>query len=70
MFKNRQVRPLRLPGPHRRAFTQAAATDDGRWLFFCMPTFRFPEMDNDSFVASVTGDLTIGEPVPVDDWRP
>jgi len=70
VFKNRQVRPLRLTGPHRLPFTQAATTDDGRWLFFCMPTYRTPEIDEDIFVASVTGDFTIGEPVPVDDWRP
>ena len=70
VFKNRQLRPLRLAGPHRLAFTQAAATDDGRWLFFCMPTYRSPESDENIFVARVDDDLSIGEPVPVDDWRP
>jgi hypothetical protein len=70
MFKGGQVRALRLPGPHRVPFTQAATTDDGRWLFFCIPKYRTPEMDEDIFVASLTEDFTIGEPVPVDRWRP
>jgi hypothetical protein len=33
ILKGGQVRPLRLPGPHRIPFTQAATTDDGSWLF-------------------------------------
>lgn len=70
IFKGGQVRPLRLPGAHRAPFTQAAATDDGRWLFFCIPKYRTPEMDEDIFVASLTEDYTIGQPVPVDEWRP
>ena len=70
MFKNSQVRPLRLPGPHRVPFSQAAVSNDGRWLFFCMPTYRSPEMDENIFVASLAEDFGIGQPVPVDDWRP
>lgn len=70
LFKASQVRPLRLNGPHRLPFTRAAVTDDGRWLFFCMPRFRTPEMDENIFVASVGEDYTLGRPVPVDDWRP
>jgi hypothetical protein len=70
MFKDSQVRALRLPGPHRVPFTQAATTDDGRWLFFCIPKYRTPEVDEDIFVASLTEDFEIGEPVPVDEWRP
>jgi len=70
LFKSGQVRALRLPGPHRFPFSQAATTDDGRWLFFCMPKYRVPEMDEDIFVASLTEDFEIGEPVPVDEWRP
>ena len=70
IFKGGQVRALRLPGPHRVPFTRAATTDDGRWLFFCIPKFRMPEMDDDIFVASLTEDFEIGEPVPVDEWRP
>jgi hypothetical protein len=70
IFRGGQVRALRLPGPHRVQFNQAAVSDDGRWLFFCMPTYRSPEFDENIFVASFGGDLSIGEPVPVDDWRP
>jgi hypothetical protein len=70
ILKGGQVRALRLPGPHRVLMTQAATTDDGRWLFFCMPKYRMPEMDEDIFVASLTEDFELGEPVPVDEWRP
>jgi len=70
ILKGGKVRPLRLPGPHRIPFTQAATTADGAWLFFCLPRFRTPEMDNDIFVAAVTGDYELGPPIPVDEWRP
>ena len=69
-LKDGHVRALRLPGPHRVPMTQAATTDDGRWLFFCIPKYRTPEMDEDIFVASLTEDFKLGEPVPVDEWRP
>ena len=70
IFQGGQVRPLRLPGPHRELFTQAAPTDDGRWIFFCRPKFRRMEYDQDIYVARLGPDLRLGEPVPVDDWRP
>jgi hypothetical protein len=50
--------------------SRAATTDDGRWLFFCIPKYRMPEMDEDIFVASISEDFKLGEPVPVDEWRP
>lgn len=64
------VRALRLPGEHRTLFTQAAPTDDGKWLFFCLPKFRPVVMDDDIYVAPLGDDLSVGDPVPVDDWRP
>jgi hypothetical protein len=69
ILKSGQVSALRLPGPHRVPMTRAATTDDGRWLFFCMPKYRMPEMDEDIFVASLTEDFKLGAPVPVDEWR-
>ena len=70
IFKTGQVRALRLPGPHRILFTQAAPTSDGRWIFFCMPKFRPLELEQNIWVARIGDDFAIGEPVPVDDWRP
>lgn len=70
VFKSGRVRPLRLPGPHRVQFTQAAPSDDGRWLFFCMPRYRPLELDHDIHVASLDETLAVGAPVPVDEWRP
>jgi len=62
------VKPLRLPGPHRRLLTQANPTRDGRWVFFCMPRFTPVELDQDLYVAPWGEDGTLGEPVAVDDW--
>lgn len=70
IFKGGRVSPLRLPGPQRVVFTQAAPTSDGAWLFFCMPRFRPLVLDQDIYVASLGADLELGNPVPVDEWRP
>jgi hypothetical protein len=70
LFSNSQIQPLRLPGPHRVPFGQASLSADGRWLFFCIPTFRSPEVDENIFVAGVGRDFMLGTPVPVDEWRP
>ncbi|MFV2072982.1 MAG: hypothetical protein ACC742_10080 [Thermoanaerobaculales bacterium] len=70
VFFGGRVSSLRLPGPHRVVFTRAAPTDDGKWLFFCMPRYRPVEVDEDIYVASLTEDQRLGPPVPVDDWRP
>jgi hypothetical protein len=70
VFRNSQVGAVRLPGPHRVLFTQAAPTADGNWLFFCMPRYRPLQFDEDIYVASLDEGLATGEPVPVDEWRP
>jgi hypothetical protein len=70
VLKGGQIRTLRLPGPHRVPLTQAASTADGRWLFFCVPKYRSPEMDSDIFVAALGEDFSLGRLVPVDGWRP
>jgi hypothetical protein len=70
LFKGGQVRTLRLPGPHRAVVTQTAPSDDGKWVFFCMPRYRPLVNDDDIYVAAVGEDWSLGNPVPVDDWRP
>jgi hypothetical protein len=70
LLKGGQVRAVRLPGSHRVVFTQTAPTGDGKWVFFCMPTYRPIMLDDDIFVAPVGDDWSLGEPVRVDDWRP
>jgi len=70
LLKGGKVRALRLPGSHRTVFTQAAPTGDGKWVFFCMPTYRPVVLDEDIYVAPVGEDWSLGTPVPVDDWRP
>jgi hypothetical protein len=70
LFNSGQIQPLRLPGPHRVPFGQSAMSADGRWLFVCIPTFRSPEVDENIFVSSVGQGFSLGEPVPVDEWRP
>jgi hypothetical protein len=70
VFKGGRVNALRLPGPHRIVFTQAAPTADGAWLFFCSPKYRPLVLDQDIYVAALGKDLQLGAPVPVDEWRP
>jgi hypothetical protein len=70
VFVSKRVRALRLPGPHRAVFTRAAPTDDRQWLFFCMPSYQPGETDENIFVARWQKDFRLGEPVPVDAWRP
>lgn len=70
VFADGRVRALALPGPQRTVFTQGAPTDDGKWLFLCIPRFRPVELDQDIYVAPLGGDLTLGKPVAVDAWRP
>jgi hypothetical protein len=64
-----QVRPLRLPGPHRVLTSQANPTRDGKWLFFCMPKLTPVELDQDIYVAPLNQDWSLEEAVPVDEWR-
>ncbi len=63
------VRPVRLPGPFRREATQAAPSGDGAWLFMVVPRYTPVEIDLDIVVAPIAADGSVGEPVPVDDWR-
>jgi hypothetical protein len=65
-----EVRTLLLPGPHRRVLSQAAPTRDGRWVFFCRPRLTPVELDQDIYVAEWLAPGKLGEPVPVDEWRP
>lgn len=69
-YKGGRVRSVRLPGPHRTVMTQGARTADGAWFFFCSPSYRPLVLDQDIYVASIDDDLVLGEPVPVDEWRP
>jgi hypothetical protein len=70
VFDGAQLVELRLPGEHRSLVNQAAATTDGKWVFFCQPNFVRGEMDLDILVAPWLGGGQLGEAVPVDDWRP
>jgi hypothetical protein len=65
-----QLTELRLPMPHRATFTQAVPSNDGKWLFFCLPRLRPNDFDQDIYVASWSRDDGIGEALPVDAWRP
>lgn len=69
-FQSGRVDEIRLPGPHRALVVEAAASPDGRWLFFTSPRFRPLEFDFDILVAPVAADGSLGAAVSVDDWRP
>jgi hypothetical protein len=61
---------VRIPTPHRAVITEAAPTRDGAWVFLCRPSYQPVEVDQDIWVARWIGGGRLGEPVPVDDWRP
>jgi len=63
------IHPVRLPGPFRREATQAAPAGDGKWLFMVVPNYTPVEVDLDIVVVPLAADGSLGEPVPVDDWR-
>jgi len=69
-FRNGTLDEVRLPGPHRAILTEAMPTADGEWLFFASPKPRPVEFDFDILVAPLGADGALGEPIPVDDWRP
>ena len=64
------VHALRLPGKFRQVLTEANPTRDGRWMFFCLPRYTPVELDQNIYVAPWHVDGSLGEPVPVDQWRP
>jgi hypothetical protein len=70
VFAGGTLYPIAVPGPHRVVVTEAAPTADGRWVFMCLPNYRPVELDQDIHVAEWLGEGRLGEPVPVDDWRP
>jgi hypothetical protein len=65
-----EVRPVRLPTPHRTVVSQAAPTGDGQWVFLCQPRYTPGELDQDIYVARWLGENRIGEAMSVDEWRP
>lgn len=69
-FQGGRVNAVRLPGPHRLVLIEAAPTADGAFLFFSVPKFRPVDVDLDIQVAPINADGTLGEAVPVDEWRP
>ena len=64
------VDAVRVPGSFRKVFTEANPTREGRWLFFAMSRYTPVELYQDLYVAAWKDDGALGDPVPVDDWRP
>ena len=69
-FQSGRVDEVRLPGVHRAVLIEAAPSADGAWLFFAAPKFRPIALDLDIHVAPIAPDGSLGEAVPVDEWRP
>ncbi len=70
LFMGGMVQPVYLDWPHRILFSEAAPTDDGRWVFVTMTQLRPGAPDLDLWVSERREDGTLGFPVPVDGWRP
>lgn len=70
MYSGGVAQPMTVKGPFRTPITEANPTRDGSWVFACVPKFTPIELDRDIVVMRWDGEATLGEPVPVDDWRP
>jgi hypothetical protein len=78
LFFNREDRQLRLvegavdslrpPGTTRIPVTECNPTSDGQWMFCVTMSYTPLELDRDIVVAPWDG-ASMGEPVPVDQWR-
>ncbi|MEN8163490.1 MAG: hypothetical protein ABFS37_05130 [Acidobacteriota bacterium] len=70
LFMGGMVQPVYLDWPHRVLFSEAAPTDDGRWVFLTITQLEAGEPNLDIWVSERREDGTLGFPVPVDGWRP
>lgn len=64
------ARPMRIEAPLRIPVTEANPTRDGKWIFACLPHYTPLDMDQDIVVMHWLGPTKLGDPVPVDQWRP
>ncbi len=64
------TQPLRVDVPLRIPVTEANPARDGKWMFACLPRYTAGELDRDIVVMPWLEPGKLGEPVPVDDWRP
>ncbi len=69
-FQGGRVDEVRLAGPHRTVLIESATTSGGDWLFVVTPKLRPVELDLNIHVARLADDGSLGDPIPVDDWRP
>jgi hypothetical protein len=70
LFMGGMVQPVFIDWPHRILFSEAAPTDDGRWVFVTLVQLEPGEPNLDIGVSERREDGTLGLPVPVDEWRP
>lgn len=70
LFMGGMVQPVYLDFPHRVLFSEAAPTDDGKWVFLTMTQLLAGEPGLDIWVSERREDGTLGFPVPIDAWRP
>ena len=70
LFMGGMIQPVHLDWPHRILFSEAAPTDDGRWVFLTLTQLTAGEPNHDLWVSERREDGILGFPVPVDGWRP
>ena len=70
VYSGGAVQGLIVAGPFRTPITEANPTDDGRWVFACVPRYTPIELDQNIVVMTWDGGGELGEPIPVDEWRP
>jgi hypothetical protein len=70
LYAGGRVQEVRLDGPQRLPFLEAAPSEGGTLLFFRYPAVYGPGQPDDDIAVAKGGDASWGAPVPLDDWRP
>ncbi len=64
------ARPLRIEAALRIPISEANPTQDGAWVFACLPHYTPLDIDQNIVVMPWLGGEKLGAPIPVDAWRP
>lgn len=70
LYRRGVVRPMKVDAAYRIPISEANPTADGKWVFACLPHYTPLDLDQDIVVMPWLDRTRLGQPVPVDEWRP
>ncbi len=70
MYVKGVARPMKVDAAYRIPISEANPTADGKWVFACLPHYTPLDLDQDIVVMPWLGKARLGQPIPVDEWRP